>query len=132
MASSVAPGKSLYYIYQVISYLLLKTKQILLGVIQLSWRFLELHLDKIVMIVLFTVVLSEVSAGYWVVLMLSVITIPFPYFSPILYPIITVYIGLISVLKTIYQFPMVNFDMFNLTTINKTENDTQCYDLVSE
>ncbi len=131
VALTVTPGTSLYFFYRSVSYLLLKTKQILLELLQLSWRFMELHLHKISILVLFVVVLSEVSAGYWGLLIVALVTLPLPYFISILYPIITIYIGLLSVLKTIYQFPIINPDMFNLTTINKTENDAQCYDLVS-
>ena len=128
-ASSVVPR-----LYQITSYLLLKTKQIFLYLVQLSWRFLELHLHKISMLVLFAVSLSEVSAGYWILLAVSLLAVPLPYFSPLLYPLITTYIGLLATLKTIYQFPIINTDMFNLTRINETETDeTQCYEpLVSD
>lgn len=119
---------------QITSYLLLKTKQIVLYLVQLSWRFLELHLHKISMLVLFAVSLSEVSAGYWILLAVSLLAVPLPYISPLLYPLITTYIGLLATLKTIYQFPIINADMFNLTRINETEADeTQCYEpLVSD
>ena len=121
-------------LYQITSYLLLKTKQIVLYLVQLSWRFLELHLHKISMLVLFAVSLSEVSAGYWILLAVSLLAVPLPYISPLLYPLITTYIGLLATLKTIYQFPIINADMFNLTRINETEADeTQCYEpLVSD
>lgn len=119
----------LYHCYQITSYVLLKTKLIFLYLVQLSWRFLELHLHKISMLVLFAVSLSEVSAGYWILLAVSLLAVPLPYFSPLLYPLITTYIGLLATLKTIYQFPIINTDMFNLTRINETETDeTQCYE----
>lgn len=89
---------------------------------------MELHLHKISMLVLFVVVLSEVSAGYWVLLTLSVLAIPLPYFSRIFYPLLTIYIGLLSVLKTIYQFPIIKPDMFNLTNVNDTGVESHCYE----
>ena len=108
--------------------MVLKTKQFSLQLVQLFWRFLELHLHKISMLVLFGVTLSEVSAGYWVLLALSLFTVPLPYFSPIFYPLLTIYISLVSTLKTIYQFPIVKPDMFNLTSFNATGDDAQCYE----
>ena len=126
--SSATPGSPLYYFYRITSYLLLKTKQVSLKLIQLFWRFLELHLHKISMLVLFGVALSEVSAGYWVLLAVALLTIPLPYFNPIFYPLLTIYIGLVATLKTIYQFPIVKPDMFNLTNFNATDDDAQCYE----
>ena len=128
VASSAAPGTPLYYFYRVISYLLLKTKQIVWQLIQLFWRFLELHLHKISMLVIFVVVVSEVSAGYWVLLIVALLAIPLPYISPILYPLLTSYVGILSVVKTVYQFPIIKPDMFNLTTYNSTDDNTQCYE----
>ena len=78
------------------------------------------------MLLLFVVVLSEVSAGYWVLLIASLIIIPLPYFNIFLYPLLTVYIGLLLVLKTIYQFPIVNPNKFNLTTFNGSNDGGQC------
>lgn len=130
--SSMVPRTPLSHCYRMTSYLLLKTKQIFLQLVQLSWRFLELHLHKISMLVLFAVSLSEVSAGYWVLLAVSLLAVPLPSFSPLLYPLITTYVGLLATLKTIYQFPIISMDMFNLTRLNETgTNETQCYDLVS-
>lgn len=108
--------------------MLLKTRQISIQLVQLCWRFLEIHLHKISMLVLFIVALSEISAGYCVLLSVTLLTIPLPYFSPLLYPLLTFYIGVLATLKTIYQFPIVSTDMFNLTRLNATDdNDTQCY-----
>lgn len=128
VASSATPGSLLYHFYRITSYIRLKTKQVSLELIHLFWRFLELHLHKISMLVLFGVILSEVSAGYWVLLALSLFTIPLPYFSPIFYPLLTIYISLVATLKTIYQFPIVKPDMFNLTRFNATGDDAQCYE----
>lgn len=80
------------------------------------------------MLVLFAVSLSEVSAGYWILLAVSLLAVPLPHFGPLLYPLITTYVGVLATLKTIYQFPIIDMDMFNLTRLNKTETDeTQCY-----
>ena len=129
VASSVMPGTPLYHCYRVTSYLLLKTKQIVLQLVLLCWRFLELHLHKIAMLILFVVSMSEVSAGYWVLLAVSLLAIPLPYFSPLLYPLLTLYLGLLVTLKTIYQFPIVSTNSFNLTDFNSSDKpDEQCYE----
>ena len=125
-ASSVAEKKSASYVYQLLSYLVIKSKQIMRQLVQISWRILELHLHKFSMLVLFGVVLSEVSAGYWVLLAVSLLVVPFPHFSSILYPLLTLYVGSLLVLKTIYQFPIVVPTMFNFSTFNSTDEGGQC------
>jgi hypothetical protein len=127
--ASTAPGTILYHVYKLSSYVVLKTEQIVLQMVQLSWRFFELHLHKMSMLVLFVVALSEISAGYWVLLAISLFSIPLPYFSPVLYPLLTIYIGVISVVKTIYQFPVLHPDKFNLTSFNSS--DDQCSELLN-
>ena len=129
VASAAAREKSVSYCYQLPPYLWKKSCQI----VQISWRFLELHLHKFSMLVLFWVVLSEVSAGYWVLLSVSLVVIPLPYFNKIIYPLLTLYVGLLLVIKTTYQFPIVAQYMFNLTTFNGTDDGGQCSDtLVSK
>ncbi|CAI8013642.1 Piezo-type mechanosensitive ion channel component 1 [Geodia barretti] len=126
VASAVAREKSVSYFYQLPPYLWKKSKQIMCQIVQISWRFLELHLHKFSMVVLFWVVLSEVSAGYWVLLGVSLMVIPLPYFNKIMYPLLTLYIGLLLVIKTTYQYPIVAQYMFNLTTLNGTDDGGQC------
>lgn len=123
VASSVAPGTPLYHCYRLTVYLLLKSKQIVVELVHISWRFLELHVHKIAMLVLFAVALSEISASYWLLLGLLLFVTLLPYFNPILYPLLTLYLGLLATVKTIYQFPIIQKDRFN---ISDGSNDT-CY-----
>ena len=125
--SSVVRGS---YFYQISSYLWKKSKQFFYQTVEISWRLLELNLHKLSMFVLFWVVLSEVSAGYWVLLGVCLLVIPLPNFSNIMFPLITLYIGLLLVIKTIYQFPIVAPNMFNLTTFNDTDDGGQCSDVL--
>lgn len=126
--SGRSPGTLLYYFLRFISYLLLKAKQSVIQLVQLVWRFMELNVHKITMLVLFVVVLSEVSAGYAILLIISVLALPLQRFSHVLYPLLTIYIGLLSVLKTIYQFPIINAEMFNLTNYNDSGAESNCYE----
>lgn len=123
VASSVAPGTPLYHCYRLTVYLLLKSKQIVVELVHISWRFLELHVHKVAMLVLFAVALSEISASYWLLLGLLLFVTLLPYFNPILYPLLTLYLGLLATVKTIYQFPIIQKDRFN---ISDGSNDT-CY-----
>lgn len=72
------------------------------------WRFLELHLHKIVAVVLFATSVSQISAAYFVLLVLILIVVPLPYFNPLLYPVITVYLGLLSTTKMIFNLPIMS------------------------
>lgn len=128
VASSVAPGTPLYHCYRLTVYLLLKSRQIIVELVHTSWRFLELHVHKMAMLVLFTVALSEISASYWVLLGLLLLVTLLPYFNPILYPLLTLYLGLVATVKTIYQFPIIQKDQFN---ISDDSNDTCYWTLVS-
>ena len=114
IASSTARSSSkLYRCYQLTMYLFAKTKQIVVDLVHLLWRFLELHMHKITMLVLFVVALSEISAGYWILLLMLLIAIPLPYLNPLMYPVVTLYLGLLTTLKMIYQLPFIQQGAFD-------------------
>ena len=123
VASSVTPGSPLYHCSRVTMYILLKTKQIVVELGHIFWRFLELHVHKIAMLVLFAVALFEVSAGYWVLLILSLLATSLPFCIPVFYPLLTLYLGLLTILKTIYQLPIIHTGKFNLTD----DSNGTCY-----
>ena len=124
------PETSLSFIRKLSSFLLRKTKQFTYQTVETFWRFLELHLHRISMLLLFVVALSEISAGYWVLLIFALVTLPLPLFNIFLYPLMTVYIGILLVLKTIYQFPIVDPDKFNLSIYNETESNQECSEIL--
>ena len=111
--STTQPSPKLYRCYQITVYLFVKTKEIIVALVYLIWRFLELHMHKIATLVLFAVALSEISAGYWILLLLLLITIPLPYLAPLMYPVVTLYLGLLTTLKMIYQVPIIQQKFFD-------------------
>ena len=123
VASSVAPGSPLYHCSRVTMYILLKTKQTIVELGHTFWRFLELHVHKIAMFVLFAVALFEISAGYWLLLILSLLATALPFLIPVFYPLLTFYLGLLTILKTIYQLPIIQTGKFNLTN----DSNETCY-----
>lgn len=112
-SSTVRSTSKLYRCYQFTLYLFAKTKQIVVDLIHLIWRFLELHMHKITTLVLFAVALSEISAGYWILLVMVLITIPLPYLNPLMYPVVTLYLGLLTTLKMVYQVPIIQQRYFD-------------------
>ena len=116
LSTTTQPSPKLYRCYQVTIYLFVKTKEIIVALVYLIWRFLELHMHKIATLVLFAVALSEISAGYWILLLLLLITIPLPYLNPLLYPLVTLYLGLLTTVKMIYQVPIVQQKYFDFNS----------------
>ena len=112
--SNLVPGSKLHTFYRVLGYIFLKTKQIITYLVNLFWRFLELHLHKIITLVLFTVAISQVSAVYWVLLAVLLLVIPFPILNPLTYPLLTLYLGTVTTVKMIYQLPLIDRDDFEL------------------
>ena len=116
-----------------LSYLLLKIRQLLVDLLHLIWRFLELHMHKIVSLVLFAVVLSQISAAYLVLLFTLLFVVPLPYLNPLTFPLMTLYLGAFTTIRMIYQLPIIKTSDFNLTSncsilvsVSNQCDDLQC------
>ena len=109
--------------YKFWSYVLNKTRILLIFLIQVFWRFLELHLHKIVVLTLFAATLSQISVLYWILLILVVIIVPLSYLNPLTFPLVTLYLGVVTVVKMIYQFPVIHEDDFDFPGINSSRNN---------
>ncbi len=105
----------LYSCYRYMRYAFHKTRQIIVNLNIIFWRFMELHLHKIAVLVLFATSVSQISAVYWILLVLILIVLPLPYFNPLTYPIITLYLGLLCTAKMVYNFPIMNQYYLNFT-----------------
>ena len=116
LSTTTQPNSKLYRCYQITIYLFVKTKEIIVALVYLTWRLLELHMHKVATLVLFAVALSEISAGYWILLLLLLITIPLPYLNPLMYPVVTLYLGLLTTMKMIYQVPIVQQKFFDFNS----------------
>ena len=106
----------LYVCYRWTKYAFNKTRQVIVDLYTVIWRFLELHLHKIVALVLFATSVSQINAAYWVLLVLVLIVVPLPYLNPVLYPLITLYLGLLSTTKMVYNLPIMRNYYLNFTT----------------
>ena len=102
-----------------------------LSLVRLVWRFLALHAHKGAMLTLFIVSLSQISAAYLVLLLMAAVASPLPRFYRVLYPVISLYLGLVVVAKMIYQAPLLNAQFVNLTTICNVNIALNCYLCVS-
>ena len=105
----------LYSCYRFMRYAFNKTRQIIIDLNNIFWRFMELHLHKIAVLVLFATSLSQISAAYWILLVLVLLVVPLPYFNTITYPIITLYLGLLCTTKMVYNFPVMSQYYLNFT-----------------
>ena len=105
----------LYSCYRYLRYAFHKTRQLIVDLNSTLWRFLELHLHKVVVLALFATSVSQVNAAYWVLLVLILIAVPLPYFNPLTYPVITLYLGLLCTAKMVYNFPVMTEYYLNFT-----------------
>ena len=93
--------------YRLIVYTLIKLRQTVLLLWHLFWRFCEIHTSKLIIIALFAYGLYELSASYFFVILCAVVIAPFPFLNPFIYPLLTVYLGILSLAKFLFQLPVV-------------------------
>ena len=105
--------------YRIVIYSLIKLRQFIIMFWHLMWRFFEIHTSKLIVIALFAFGLYELSATYFIAIVITVIIAPLPFLNPLMYPIITAYLGVLAVAKYIYQFPVIS--VYN---IDKSCNNT--------
>ena len=111
----------LYYCYRFTRYLFHKTRQIIVDLNNIFWRFMELHLHKIVVLVLFATSVSQIDAAYGVLLVLVLIVVPLPYLNTLTYPIITLYLDLLCTVKIVYNLPVMSEYYLNFTSARQCE-----------
>ncbi len=102
------PTDSSLGFYRILVYSLIKLRQFIVFVWHLCWRFLEIHTNKLVVIAIFAYGLYELSATYFFVIVVVMVLIPLPFLNQFLYPLLTVYIGILAIGKYIYQFPIIS------------------------
>lgn len=78
------------------------------------WRSLEIYLPKVIIFVIFGVLLDEISATHFIVLAILIVTIAIDV-NPVMYLILTGIISILSLLKMLYQVPLVNADNFKFS-----------------
>lgn len=81
----------------------------------LFWRLMEIHLHKIIALVLFSIVISQLGAILMVVLVMMILTSPLRQMNRFFYPFFTITIGCIVTLKMIYQVPIITSEKLELS-----------------
>lgn len=112
MASST-PQTKLQSCYKFTSYLIQKSRQLFVELLNLFWRFLELHLHKVVGLTVFATCVSQISALYWILLCLLLLAFPISVLNFLTYPLLTVLLGAVSLTKMVYQTPLIKERYFN-------------------
>ena len=82
---------------------------------EFCWRFLEIYMDKIIVIVTFVLVLQQVSSTHAITLFILLCPIVGLQAKQMWYPLLTLYIGTLIMLKMLYQVTMVEPHSFDLT-----------------
>lgn len=78
------------------------------------WRLLEIYLPKAIIFVIFAVLLDEISATHFIVLVILIITIPVDV-NPVMYLILTGIISNLTLLKMLYQVALVDEGSFDFS-----------------
>ena len=81
---------------------------------EFCWRFLEIYMDKIIMIIAFVLVIQQVSSTHVITLFILLCPIVALRAKHLWYPFLTLYIATLIMLKMIYQVRMVEPDSFDL------------------
>ena len=108
-------GTLAHYFYRYLACLFNKSRTLLLELISLTWRFLDIHLHKIIVFLLFVMSLSQISIAYWVVMLLLVFIVPLPYVNKVMFPLVTLFLGAITVVKSVFQFPIISETYFEFS-----------------
>ena len=103
-------------VYRLTRSLVVRLRQLVVSLIYLTWRFLALHTHKVAMLTLFITSLSQISAAYLVLLLMTLVASPLPRLHRVLYPLLTFYLGLLATAKMVYQAPLLQTQHFNLST----------------
>jgi hypothetical protein len=99
--------------YQVLNFVFVKLKQLVVFLWYVFWRFSTLHCHKAAMLLLFGIGLHEVSVSFLVVVVFVLAAAPFPVLNLFSYPLVTIYLGVITFGKFIFQIDLVNTFNFN-------------------
>ena len=82
---------------------------------EFCWRFLEIYLDKVIVIVTFILVLQQISSTHVITLFILLCPIVGLKAKHMWYPLLTLYVGTLIMLKMLYQVKMVEPHSFDLT-----------------
>ncbi len=93
--------------YRFMLYGFRKTRQLLVQLLNLLWRFLELHLHKVVGLTIFAASITQVSVIYWFLLLFLLLALPVPVMNFLTYPLLTLFLGAVSISKMVYQTPLI-------------------------
>ncbi len=93
--------------YRFMLYGFRKTRQLLVQLLNLLWRFLELHLHKVVGLTIFAASITQVSVMYWFLLLFLLLVLPVPVMNFLTYPLLTLFLGAVSISKMVYQTPLI-------------------------
>ena len=93
--------------YRVVLYVLVKLRMGVVFLWQLMWQFAYIHTHKLVVVSMLALALYEISALYFILVVLLLLTMPVPFLNFFTYPLITVYLGMMAMAKFFYQLEVV-------------------------
>ena len=99
-------------IYRIAHYVLFQLRRGIVAIWYLSWRLLELHLHKAIVLSLFGLCLYEVSASYLILVALVLLIAALPIVNGLAYPAATLYLALLSLGKFLFQISLI--ESFNI------------------
>ena len=92
-----------------------KSKKYVVIFTEFCWRFLEIYLDDIIVDVTFLLILQQISSTHVITLFILLCPLVGLKARHMWYPLLTLYISTLIMLKMIYQVTMVEPHTFDLT-----------------
>ena len=93
--------------YRVVLYVLVKLRMGVVFLWHLMWQFAYVHTHKLVVVSMLALALYEISALYFILVVLLLLTMPIPFLNFFTYPLITIYLGMLAMAKFFYQLKVV-------------------------
>lgn len=97
-----------------------KAKKLYTPATVLLWRFMEIHISKLVLLVIFVVITNQVNAFNGILLLVIFIAIPFPIFMGLLSLGSLFWVSLIMLAKMIYQIDLIGDEVNFPDCINES------------
>ena len=89
-------------------------RKIVIFINQIFWRFLSIHLHKIIALVIFSIIIDKPGASMLVFLALVLLSMPLRQLNVFFYPVFTLLVGVIVICEMVYQFPVLESDSIDL------------------
>ena len=102
------------WIVDILEFLWDLVRKIVVFINQIFWKFLNIHLHKIIALVIFSIIIDKPGASMLVFLALILLSMPLRQLNMFFYPVFTLFVGVIVICEMVYQFPVLERETIDL------------------